>query len=516
LFLNDIWTILEKNCNRKLRKNFDMQRSAVIETFKTFSRQDIKEFGLFLQSPFFNTNQSVIKLFGQIRKLYPQFDEKQTDKKVLFEKAFGKIKYDDSFLRMTVFRLLESSKEFLTIKNLQRNTLLKETLLLDELSSRELNNLLKKSINELDKKIDKLNIKTADTYLAKYRLEYFKNELKARDTKMITYKDTLDEDLMLEQKSLNTYFFISSMKFFQYFLNQKNFVVKAEGYPDFMNSILDFLNHRSDYLKDPVLRVYYNLVQMLSSKEDKYFFELRNIIFENKDDIDYNEKYNLITILRNYAQLKYSEGNGEFKKYMIDILDFSIKHNILTPVHNGKYINEMRIMNIVWAGIQLKEPERVEEFLKKFSHRIEPEKKQYVLAYGEACVEFEKGNFSNALIKLSGTGPIKNAFYKAAIKQLTLMIYYEQKLFVPAAEASDAFARFIRTDKLLPEMYISRTGTFINFYNRLLKLNDSPVKNKYEISGLISELSFTSFTWLIDKANEFDNSLKKDSGQRRL
>ena len=81
----------------------------------------------------------------------------------------------------------------------------------------------------------------ADTYFVKYRLEYYKNEVKAKDTKLITYKDTLNEDLMLEQKNLNIYFFISSLKFFQYFLNQKDFVVNAGGYPDFVNDILKFL-----------------------------------------------------------------------------------------------------------------------------------------------------------------------------------------------------------------------------------------------------------------------------------
>jgi len=100
-------------------------------------------------------------------------------------------------------------------------------------------------------------------------LEYFKNDAKARDTKFITYKDTLDKDLMLEQKSLNIFSFISSLKFFQYFLNQKNFVVNAEGYPEFMNNILEYLKLNSDYLSVPALKVYHYLVLMLITKDDK-------------------------------------------------------------------------------------------------------------------------------------------------------------------------------------------------------------------------------------------------------
>lgn len=481
-----------------------MFKSALIESLKTFSKQEIKEFSLFIQSPFYNTNQSVIKLNEQIKKLYPDFDEKSTNKKLLFESAFGKIKYNDSFMRMTVFRLQELLKEFLIYRNLQRHHLLKETHLLDELNSRELNSLMMKSINELDKKIDKQNVKEAETYFAKFKLEYFKNDIKSRDTKMITYKDTLDKDLMLEQKSLNIFYFISSLKFFQYFLNQKDFVVNAEGYPEFMSNILGFLKMHEDYLQVPVLKVYYYMVLMLSTKEEKYFFELKKILFEDKNDLSYVEKFNLIVTLRNYAQRKFNDGDAEFKSSMIDIIKFSIEKNLLTVAEGGKYMNEIRFMNIVWVGIQSNEYEWLGEFMKKFISRIEPDKRQYVLAYNTACVEFEKGNYSEALEKLGKSGPIKNVIYKAAIYQLTLMIYYELHEFVTAGNLLDAYRHFIRTDKLLPELYITKCNVFIDYYNRLLKINDDPQNNSFEISELISELKSTSLSWLLKKAEELE------------
>jgi len=479
-----------------------MFKSALIETIRTFNREDIKEFGLFIQSPFFNTNQSVIKLYDQIKKLYPQFNEKSADKKLLFEKAFGKIRYDDSFLRMTVFRLMELAKEFLIHKSLQRNYLTKETLLLDELGFRELDTLMLKSVYGLDKKIEKQKAKEAETYYTKFRLEYYKNEVKAQDTKMITYKDALDKKLMLEQESLNIFFFISSLKFFQYYLNQKNFVVNTGGYPDFMNSIMDFLKQDTEYLNVPVLKVYYYIVLMLITKDDKYFCELKKILFENKDDISYNEKFNLIVTLRNYAQLRHTEGNEEYKKYMIDLLKFSIEQNIFSVSQHRQFISEIRFMNIVWTGIRSNELDWLENFIKEFIVRIEPDKRQYVLAYANAGIEFERKNFAGALEILGKSGPVKNVYYKAAIKQLTLMIYYELKWFAQSTDLLDAYSHFLRTDKLLPEMHINKCNEFINYYNRLLKINDNKEKNGFEISELISELRSTSHEWLLIKAQE--------------
>lgn len=483
-----------------------MYKSVLIETIKSFSRQEIKEFGLFIQSPFFNTNQSVIKLYEQIKKHYPEFDQIQLDKKLLFEKAFGLVKYNDSFMRMTVYRLMELTKEFLISRNLKRNHFLKETLLLDELNIRELNNLMIKCVYDLDKKVEKQKAKEAETYFVKFRLEYYKNEVKARDTKMISHRDNLDKDLMLEQKSLNTFFFISSLKFFHYFLNQKNYVINTEGYPDFMDNILEYLKLNDEYLNVDALKVYYLLVQMLLNKDDKHFFELKQILFEDKDNLSHVDKYNIIAVLRNYGWQKYNEGKKEFIESVFDILKYSIKKNLLTFSPESKYINEARFTHIAWTGLKAKDFKWVEEFLKKYITKIEPGKRQYVMAFNAARLEFEKGNFSEALEHLGKSGAIKNVFYKASIKQLTLMIYYELNWLIPAADMLDAFRHFIRTDKLLPEIYKTQYNSFINYFSRLLKLNDKTGNNIYELNGLISELKSTSQIWLLNKVRDLEKS----------
>lgn len=483
-----------------------MFNSALTKVLKTFSKQEIKEFGLFIKSPFFNTNQSVVRLYEQIKMLHPDFDEKLSGKKLLFEKAFGKIDFNDSFMTMTVFRLMELAKQFLVFANLQRNDLFNGTILLDELNHRELDNLLVKSISDLDKKIKKEKANDAETYYAKYKLEYYKNDIKSRDTKMITYKDILDKELILEQKYMNTNFFINSLKFFQYFLNQKNFVVNTEGYPDFINEILGYIDQNPDYLNEPELNLYYKLVKLLITNDDKYFFEMYKKLFEDKDDLKINSKHNLIAVLRNYAQRKVQEGQREYVEKAFEILKFSLEKDITTYSPSSKYMTETRFMNIVWTGLSLKKLDFTEEFINKYINKIEPEKRQYVFAYNAAKLEFERNNFSLALQKLSESGQVKNVMYKAAIKQLQLMIYFELKYFIPAGELLDSYRHFTKTDKLLPEIYKSQCNTFINYYDRLLKIAVSTDKKSIDLEKLITELKLTPLNWLLKKAIEQSKS----------
>lgn len=479
-----------------------MVKSNLTEVFNTFSKQEMKDFGIFIQSPFYNTNQSVIKLYEQLKKLYPDFDENELDRKILFEKAFGKIEYDDNFWRMTVFRIMELAKEFLIICNLGRNDKLKDSILLDELNFRELDNLLSKSVNELDKKIQKEKAKDADSHYSKFKLEYYRNDIKSRDTKMITYKDVLDNDLMKEQKYLNIYFIICSLKFFQYFLNQKNFVVNAGGYPDMIVELLEFIKNNPEYLNEPELKLYHGLVQLLMTKEEKYFFELKDKLFEDSDNLKINSKHNLVAVIRNYAQMKIHEGKMEYIDHAFEILKFSLDKEIITYSPLGKYMTETRFMSIVWSGLLLKKYDFTEKFINKYIEKIDPDIRQYVFAYNIAKLEFERGNYQKALEKIGESGNIKNVMYKAAVKQLYLMIYFELKLIVPASELLDSYRHFVKTDKLLPEIYKTQCNTFITYFGRLLKLTDLDKGNEFELQKLIKELKSSPQKWLLRKALE--------------
>lgn len=479
-----------------------MYNSNLTDALKTFSKQELKEFSLFIQSPFYNTNQSVIKLFEQLKKLHPEFDSKQSNKKFLFEKAFGKIQYNDSFMRMTTHRLMELLKEFLVAVNLKNNDLFRDTILLDELNNRELDVLLSKSISDLDKKEKKLIARDAGSYYIKYMLEYYKNDIRSRDTSMITYKDILDKDLVLEQKYMNINFFINSLKFFQYFLNQKNFVVNTEGYPDLTNEILDYLENNPVYLEEPELNVYYKLVRLLISKNEKYFDELYVKLLNNSDDLNTNTKYNLIAILRNFTHIKVQQGDASYTEKAFAVLKFSLDHNIITILPSSKYMSETRFMNVVWTGLFLKKHEFIETFIEKYISRIEPDKRQYVLAYNLARLEFEKGNFNEALKQIGQTGQIKNVMYKAAVKQLYIMIYYELKMFQPALDQNEAYRHFANTDKLLPEIYKTQCITFVNYFKRLLHLAESPDSKKIVVQKLIDDLKPTTLQWLKNKADQ--------------
>jgi hypothetical protein len=51
-----------------------MEKSKVIDIFRTFSPDELKRFRDFVHSPFHNKNKNVIRLFEILKKYYPDFE----------------------------------------------------------------------------------------------------------------------------------------------------------------------------------------------------------------------------------------------------------------------------------------------------------------------------------------------------------------------------------------------------------------------------------------------------------
>ena len=59
-----------------------------LDIIKTFSEDEIKKFDLFLSSPYFNSKKSIVRLFKELRKFYPDFDSEDLTEEYLYSKVF--------------------------------------------------------------------------------------------------------------------------------------------------------------------------------------------------------------------------------------------------------------------------------------------------------------------------------------------------------------------------------------------------------------------------------------------
>src|SRR5260221_9447026 len=131
-----------------------MYKSNFITVLKNFDVREFREFGELVHSPFFNKNQSVIKLYDYLKKLYPDFKQETVEKEFVYTKIFHKAEYNDGFMRNIIFNLSALSEMYLKQLNIRRHPAEGSLMLLEELNYRKLEKMLVKSFPQAEKEIE--------------------------------------------------------------------------------------------------------------------------------------------------------------------------------------------------------------------------------------------------------------------------------------------------------------------------------------------------------------------------
>ena len=93
-----------------------MVNSNLLQLVSKLTSSELKEFGDYVRSPFFNKNEGVIKLFDYLKRHHPDFDQMNFEKEFVYKKLFPSVEYDDAFMRKLMFNLAKLVEDFLSYK----------------------------------------------------------------------------------------------------------------------------------------------------------------------------------------------------------------------------------------------------------------------------------------------------------------------------------------------------------------------------------------------------------------
>src|SRR5258706_14034499 len=91
-------------------KNNSIQEINIIRILKTFTGDEMREFGKFVNSPFHNNRSEVRRYFSEIKRFYPSFQQSNFSKEEIFSRIHPDKKYRDDVIRRlssNLFRLAE-------------------------------------------------------------------------------------------------------------------------------------------------------------------------------------------------------------------------------------------------------------------------------------------------------------------------------------------------------------------------------------------------------------------------
>jgi len=487
-----------------------MIKSKAIDILKTLSTKELNEFGEFINSPFFNKNEKIIKLFDFLRKYHSAYDSPKLTKESVYNHLYpGKV-YKDNEIRRCLSELLKLAKEYLSYVFLNKpGNYQKEKALLAELSTRKLQSLFKHVFDDLEK-----NFKTAEI-----EENYFKNmydlKLARIDYELGIGIGGLDVELAIELLNNCFMHFISHGIIVTLKLGRNLLTQKLRSNFDYKDSIINkffekldmenFIEEIKDYDTNlhNILRIYYLnfLIGCGLDQNDLHYKNFKKLIEENITQFSRFEKFNLMLYLENACSMKINEGKESFYEELQNVHAKMLSSNLYTS-DDSNYLHVIAFRKIVETSLYLKKFDWTKTFIEEYSSRLPPDSIEHMKNYAYALLEFSKGEYGKAIEHAS-----KVKFYefniKYASKIIKLKSYFELCYFEEIYYSIDSYRHTLKADEA-PDWAKLRFLNFLTSLEKITKLRAENSSDEFEfkkINEVISCEDIFESDWLKEKVS---------------
>lgn len=479
-----------------------MLNSSLISILKAFSKEEIKWFRLFVESPYFNTSEATTKLYREIIKFYPEFKSRNFTKEYLFSKVYSKDKYQKDLFRKLVSNLIKLSEEFLSQRGLENNTFYKKLYRLKQYSDKSLISQFELLSKKLSAELEQDGI-IDDNYFLKhselsallygqkfYNLKKNVNQeyIRIYDFAMIdlTYKVlTYLRGHSVEKRIRNTY-------------NDKSLVNEYMKYLDIENLIAMVIKHYPEYAW--VIEQFYLCLKChINPANEGVFINYKKYVFKNLSKFTLHEQSNLLVGLINIITYKTRDGiiTARYANEQ--------KFELMTLMIEKGYIDFVGYEVFIQLCCNLKRYKTAEDFISSHSSILKLSDPNQAILFGNMLIHYYKKDYKKA-IRIASKITMNDLKTTFLTKHFLIKANIELGENEQAYYLLDTFSHFVRT-KTVSEDRKDRHGNFIIYTKKYLELSLND--NEFEVQKTISEiqaLRVADKEWLLRKLNGLINN----------
>ena len=455
-----------------------MKNSKLIQLLRTFSNSEMKEFGKFIRSPYFNESEQLITFYELLKKSYPEFKGGLIEKEKIFKKLYPEEKkYDDKKIRSRSNLMLNLAEEFLLQTELKKNKKDSERYILNQFSARKLETHFNNKLRQINEIIQEESVVNDNYFFDRYKLVKSRRNF-FEFSKPIGKREEYFKEFGEESELLTKYSVLKLLKYYVIMKCDQGFLDFPFDY-SFMNKLLEYVEEKK-LTQFPIFEIFKNLL-LLEEKEfsEELFHETRKIFYKNIPDIEKEDAILIVTELYNLATTYFYSGNNKFVKEPFEIVTQMVKNEIY-PLENG-FMAERQYLDTVYTALAARQNDWAEKFVNDFRMKMNPEVRDNAFNFSLSLIELIKENYTKAL---EGFAKVKvdDLFYYMRIKYNRLRIYFEIGEFDLIFTEIDAFYHYLNTNTLVPEDSRERALKFLGFFKKLVKAR---VNNDFDEIGLL-------------------------------
>ena len=475
-----------------------MQSTRLIKFLKTLSNTEIRQFREFINSPAFNKNKNITGLFEILYKHYPEFDSAELKEDKLFELIFNSEKFEYFKIKNLISDLFALGKEFLAFNFYRKDNYAKEKYMLQELRIRNLDSAFEQTYKNAYRSLENTKVKDENYFLHKMNLQF----------EIMSYyspkKPNVNFHYMQERLDLFVnYSAIFMLKIYNIMLhenNQNNYNFDMKMF----DNVMAYLKENK-IIDNPTLEIYYYVLLMETTKDEKYFYELKKLINKYREELNEVDNYMVYLHLDGYCATAYNDfSRTDFLKEQFLL---AVEYPVSDTTGSGKILYP-DFLNQVKKAVRVNEFDWAEDYIERFKNRL-TEEKENTLNFCYGYISYKKGELDKALDCFSRTN-FSNFIIKIQVKILLLQLYIDKEYYDQALLMIDTFRHYLSRERsILGSIKIS-SMEFLKITSDLIKIKSSFAEKDmdYKIAGIKKEVSnmsnnrFGIKLWLLEKVSE--------------
>lgn len=442
-----------------------MVKSKLIQIFKQLDVRELNRLEKYIQSPFFNKHQDVLKLFEYLIAFTPNFEHPKLQKKIVIN-ALGFEQNTKHFYHITSY-LLELVCDFLAYLEQEKNKLQSKSYTIKALRKRGLKKQVIASIRQFKTIENKTRIPESQLYLEQYA---FFNELDALFLEQSS--SALDDNVQLKSNHLDLFYLSSKLKIACDMLSRSS-IIKADYDCHLMPDLMHYLEQNlTRYAAYPIISLYYKVHQMLTEKEASYYYALKNALLEEAPLLTTEEAKSMYDYAENYCIRKINSGQSNYYQEFLDL--YKVQLELGTLLKDG-YLSEQDYKNIVTAGVRTKDYDWTEAFIHKNKRALKTSVRENAFIYNLAAFYYATKQYTKALRALNDVNFTELTYHLGA-KDIQLKIYYELGESEAFSSLVQAFRIYVKRNKQLSEY---RKEVYFNYLKIAKKIEALKEKKIY-------------------------------------
>jgi hypothetical protein len=488
-----------------------MGKSKLIDSLKTLDEKEFRRFGMFVSSPFFNTNHTLVKLYDILKMNYPEFKNENIGKEEIFSELYPGIQYKDGTIRNLFSDLTELLHKFFIENELELNINEKNLMLLRQLDKRKLDSSFKNSLNEFE---SSLNSKSK----IGYSFFYFNREFEELKVNFLLERGRQKSicNNILKRSEYSVYNFIiyllndiHDLKINEDAYNAKYKFNLAREIADKIDyaRVLEIIGKSTPELAGIFKLFLYEGLAFIKIEKDEYYYEFKKMFFENYEKLSRNTINTFFISLENICIEKIFKGNEIFIKEELEVFKEILRRKAYKEDPQKKFSIYL-FRNIILTALSNNEINWMEDFLKEYSAELPEEFREDMENFTHGLIYFEMGYYHQALNIISRIND-KADIFKLTLYTLKLKIFYEIGELDSAEYLLDSYHHFITQNKTVSDRFKKTNKNFLKAYQILLNAkaqiygNDKPALLKKLIN---KEKYFKEKAWLLKKIKNQENS----------